>query len=107
MSFAAIQQQERDRNAMPTKPKKSLLEIQAEEARREAERQAEEDFMRWWNAEEARIQAEEAETMRRLSPPAKSSSKPAKKKAKPKNSQPSSGKGRPAAHASSEVSSAR
>lgn len=84
MSFAAIQQQERDRNALPEKPKRSLLEIQAEEAQRLADRQAEEDFMRWWNEEEARVKANEAETLRRLSSPAKSQTKSTKKRSSKK-----------------------
>lgn len=97
MSFAAIQQQERDRNALPAEPKKSLVQIQAEEAQREAERQAEEEFMRWWNAEEARVKAEEAETLRRLSGPAKPPAKAAKKRSsKPKGNPPAQTKGRAA-----------
>ncbi|EJD41733.1 hypothetical protein AURDEDRAFT_115340 [Auricularia subglabra TFB-10046 SS5] len=86
MSFAAIQQQERDRNAVPAKPKANLREIQAEEARREAERQQEEEFLRWWSAEEARIQAEEAEAIRLASGSA--SSKPAKKRNPKKKNMP-------------------
>ena len=84
MSFAAIQEQERERNTIPAKPKTSLREIQAEEARREADRQQEEDFMRWWNAEEARIQAEEAETLRRLTAPVESTKPPRRRAPKKK-----------------------
>lgn len=106
MSFAAIQQQERDRNAMPAKPKKSLVEIQAEEAQRDADRQAEQDFMNWWNAEEARLQAEEAETLRRLSAPAPSPAKaPKKRTPKAKASKPPGGKARSSQPAGAEDSS--
>ena len=62
VSFAAIQQQERDRLHPAPKPKQNLREIQEEQARVEAaraERQAEEDFQRWWEQEEMRVQMEE------------------------------------------------
>ncbi|KAL5530926.1 hypothetical protein ACEPAG_3802 [Sanghuangporus baumii] len=59
-SFLAIQQQQQDQNAGPTRVK-SLLEIQAEEQARVAEERAiqeEVEFMRWWAAEEDRIRRE-------------------------------------------------
>ncbi|KAH7100947.1 hypothetical protein BKA62DRAFT_704588 [Auriculariales sp. MPI-PUGE-AT-0066] len=64
LPFAAIQQQERERLATPSaKPKQNLREIQEEQARIEAEQRVaqreEEEFMRWWNEEEARVKLEE------------------------------------------------
>ena len=52
MSFLAIQQQQR--NVQAPKVKQSILEIQAEQR----EKQAEEDFLKWWAAEEERLKAE-------------------------------------------------
>ncbi|KAH9930197.1 uncharacterized protein B0H18DRAFT_1083842 [Fomitopsis serialis] len=55
MSFVAIQELQREQAREPAKDKRSLLQIQEEEQAR----QAEEDFLRWWSAEEARLKAEE------------------------------------------------
>lgn len=53
MSFAAIQQQQRE--LVPqTKSKRSLREIQEEERAK----QEEEEFLKWWTAEEQRLKAE-------------------------------------------------
>ena len=51
MSFLAIQQLQQEQVASAPKEKRSLLEIQAEER----DRQAEEDFLKWWAAEEERL----------------------------------------------------
>jgi hypothetical protein len=53
MSFAEIQQLQSQPNTT-TKGRRSLMDIQAEEA----ELQAEADFMKWWTAEEERIRLE-------------------------------------------------
>ncbi|KAI0041827.1 hypothetical protein FA95DRAFT_1639827 [Auriscalpium vulgare] len=50
LSFAEIQQLQIEQGAVPSKDKRSLKEIQAEEQ----ERQAEADFLKWWAAEEER-----------------------------------------------------
>jgi len=55
MSFVAIQELQREQAREPAKDKRSLLQIQEEEQAR----QAEEDFLKWWTAEEARLKAEE------------------------------------------------
>ncbi|KZT01007.1 uncharacterized protein LAESUDRAFT_764135 [Laetiporus sulphureus 93-53] len=55
MSFIAIQQLQREQGVGVTKDKQSLLKIQEEERAR----QVEDDFLKWWAAEEARLQAEE------------------------------------------------
>ena len=55
MSFVAIQELQREQGRGPTKDKRSLLQIQEEEQAR----QVEEDFLKWWTAEEARLKAEE------------------------------------------------
>ncbi|OCH89259.1 hypothetical protein OBBRIDRAFT_842555 [Obba rivulosa] len=74
-SFVAIQQMQLEQDETPAKDKRSLLQIQEEERAR----QVEEDFMRWWAAEEARLHAEqEAETPQRSQKPRKT------KKPKPK-----------------------
>jgi hypothetical protein len=56
MSFAEIQQlqSQPDNTAARTKERRSLRDIQAEEA----ELQAEAEFMKWWTAEEERIRLE-------------------------------------------------
>ncbi|KAF8589240.1 hypothetical protein K439DRAFT_1527185 [Ramaria rubella] len=55
LSFAAIQQLQRDQNeTLEPKGKRSLRDIQAEERAK----QEEEDFLRWWTAEEQRVKAE-------------------------------------------------
>lgn len=57
-SLLAIQQQERDAAARFTqKSVKSLAEIQSEERQAKAARAEEEEFMRWWQEEEARVAA--------------------------------------------------
>lgn len=50
-SFASIQAQQMNAGVRIPKGKQSLLEIQTQEK----ERQAEEDFMKWWAAEEERM----------------------------------------------------
>ena len=55
MSFVAIQELQREQGREPVKDKRSLLQIQEEEQAR----QVEEDFLKWWTAEEARLKAEE------------------------------------------------
>ncbi|KAH7923696.1 hypothetical protein BV22DRAFT_1036046 [Leucogyrophana mollusca] len=60
-SFAEIQKLQLTQGAPVLKDKRSLLEIQQEEqVRRQEEeaRQQEEEFLKWWAAEEARVQAE-------------------------------------------------
>ena len=54
VSFAAIQQQQREQPSLKGKPKQSLLDIQQEE---EAQ-QVEIDFMKWWTGEEERLRLE-------------------------------------------------
>ncbi|THH30426.1 hypothetical protein EUX98_g3763 [Antrodiella citrinella] len=56
MSFAAIQQLQREQDAPPAKDKRSLKQIQEEEQAK----QVEEDFLKWWAAEEERARLEEA-----------------------------------------------
>ncbi|KIK67885.1 hypothetical protein GYMLUDRAFT_36681 [Collybiopsis luxurians FD-317 M1] len=60
MSFIAIQQLQLEQGTSHTKDKRSLLEIQEEEqAKRE-----EEDFLKWWEAEEERVRLETQELER-------------------------------------------
>jgi hypothetical protein len=54
VSFVAIQQLQLEQGTSSGKDKRSLLEIQEEEKAR----QAEEDFLKWWAAEEERVKAE-------------------------------------------------
>jgi hypothetical protein len=54
LSFAAIQQLQLDQGFVSTPDKRSLLEIQEEEQAR----QAEDDFLKWWAAEEERVKLE-------------------------------------------------
>jgi hypothetical protein len=54
LSFAAIQKLQLDEAFMPGNDKRSLLEIQEEQQAR----QAEDDFLRWWAAEEERMKLE-------------------------------------------------
>ncbi|KAJ7596734.1 hypothetical protein C8J56DRAFT_295810 [Mycena floridula] len=56
MSFVAIQQLQLDQAVPRVKEKQSLIEIQQEEKAR----QTEEDFLKWWAAEEQRVRREEA-----------------------------------------------
>ncbi|WWD16076.1 hypothetical protein CI109_100501 [Kwoniella shandongensis] len=59
-SLLAIQQEERDIAEMSTKkPAKSLIQIQEEEREAEKARIQEQEFMRWWQEEEARLAKEE------------------------------------------------
>ncbi|KAH9921080.1 hypothetical protein B0H21DRAFT_767048 [Amylocystis lapponica] len=58
MSFVAIQQLQQEQDVGATKDKRSLREIQREER----ERQVEEDFLRWWAAEEDRLKVEQEQT---------------------------------------------
>ncbi|KAF8637011.1 hypothetical protein AX17_003108 [Amanita inopinata Kibby_2008] len=62
MSFIAIQQLQLEQAAGPTKDKRSLREIQAEEE----ERRQEEDFLRWWATEEERVKLENEAVARAL-----------------------------------------
>ncbi|OCF36502.1 hypothetical protein I316_01751 [Kwoniella heveanensis BCC8398] len=58
-SLLAIQQQERDIAELSAKkPAKSLVQIQAEERKAEEDKAQEEEFMRWWAEEEARLAQE-------------------------------------------------
>lgn len=60
-SLLEIQRQERNHSHnSKTKKAKSLVEIQEEERVAEQEKLAEEEFMRWWKEEEARVAAIEA-----------------------------------------------
>ncbi|TFY58443.1 hypothetical protein EVJ58_g6418 [Rhodofomes roseus] len=78
MSFVAIQELQREQDRGPDKDKRSLLQIQEEEQAR----QAEEDFLRWWTAEEARLKAEEQGVPQGSQRPQKSRKpKPSKPKA--------------------------
>lgn len=54
MSFVAIQYSQQEQLATPTKDKRSLREIQEEEQALEAEA----NFLKWWTAEEERVQEE-------------------------------------------------
>lgn len=56
MSFAAIQQSQREQNMLPVKDKRSLKEIQEEEQAK----QVEADFLKWWAEEEERTRLEQA-----------------------------------------------
>ncbi|KAL0581915.1 hypothetical protein V5O48_000145 [Marasmius crinis-equi] len=59
MSFVAIQQLDLEQGATNEKDKRSLVDIQREEQ----ERRQEEEFLRWWQAEEERVRME-AEALR-------------------------------------------
>ena len=54
MSFVAIQYSQQEQLASPAKDKRSLREIQEEEQALEAEA----SFLKWWTAEEERVQEE-------------------------------------------------
>ncbi|KAJ8474411.1 hypothetical protein ONZ51_g7236 [Trametes cubensis] len=56
VSFAAIQLSQLEQDVAPAKDKRSLVEIQEEERARRVE----EDFLRWWAVEEARLKEEQA-----------------------------------------------
>ncbi|CCM05597.1 uncharacterized protein FIBRA_07825 [Fibroporia radiculosa] len=77
MSFTAIQLSQQEQGTAPVKDKRSLVEIQEEER----SRQVEEDFLRWWAAEEARLQAEEQAS--RQPPRFQKTKKPKNEKGKP------------------------
>lgn len=84
MSFVAIQQLQLEQDATPTKDKRSLKEIQEEE-----------EFLKWWTAEEARLKAEEQSALEAIanqSKPHKSKNFKGKPKPKPK---PGSNNGSP------------
>ncbi|KAI8985605.1 hypothetical protein BD414DRAFT_59865 [Trametes punicea] len=83
MSFAAIQLSQLEQDVLPAKDKRSLVEIQEEERAR----QVEEDFLRWWAAEEARIKEEQAALAAPLSRSYKPQQK-AKKARAPKGKSP-------------------
>ncbi|KAK1230240.1 hypothetical protein PQX77_006668 [Marasmius sp. AFHP31] len=57
MSFVAIQQLELEQGAASEKDKRSLVDIQKEEQ----DKRQEEEFMRWWQAEEERVRLEAEE----------------------------------------------
>ncbi|KAJ4479374.1 hypothetical protein J3R30DRAFT_3702623 [Lentinula aciculospora] len=61
VSFVAIQQYQLEQGTSNLKDKRSLLEIQQEEQAK----QEEEDFLKWWNAEEERVRLE-TEAMERM-----------------------------------------
>ncbi|KAI0675984.1 hypothetical protein C8Q78DRAFT_963164 [Trametes maxima] len=73
-SFAAIQLSQLEQDVAPVKNKRSLAEIQEEERAR----QVEEDFLRWWAAEEARLQEEQAAIAAALVSPSGKPQKPKK-----------------------------
>ncbi|KAI0326994.1 hypothetical protein GY45DRAFT_1328251 [Cubamyces sp. BRFM 1775] len=78
VSFAAIQLSQLEQDVAPAKDKRSLVEIQEEERAR----QVEEDFLRWWAAEEARLKEEQAAALGGVERPQKSRKpKPPKAKA--------------------------
>ncbi|KAJ6490578.1 hypothetical protein C8R47DRAFT_1319740 [Mycena vitilis] len=79
ISLVAIQQLQLEQGTSTSKDKRSLREIQEEETAR----QAEEDFLKWWSAEEERVKAE-AEAASRTRDAPKSS-----RRKKPKNQRPS------------------
>ncbi|RDX54165.1 hypothetical protein OH76DRAFT_1398482 [Lentinus brumalis] len=87
VSFAAIQLAQAEQDVAPVKDKRSLVEIQEEERAR----QAEEDFLRWWSAEEERVKAEERATAALLA-----GSLPPKKGKKPRGTQKGKSVGPPA-----------
>ncbi|KAK8869660.1 hypothetical protein IAR55_000228 [Kwoniella newhampshirensis] len=61
LSLLAIQQEERDiAERASKKPAKSLIQIQEEEKEAEKAKAQEEEFMRWWQEEEARVAKEPA-----------------------------------------------
>ncbi|KAI0057376.1 hypothetical protein BV25DRAFT_1973088 [Artomyces pyxidatus] len=77
VSFVAIQQSQSEQDTAP-RDRRSLKEIQDEER----DRQVEEDFMKWWAAEEERLR-QEAEAVA-PAPKASRSKKPTSKKQSPK-----------------------
>ncbi len=87
VSFAAIQLAQAEQDVAPVKDKRSLVEIQEEERAR----QAEEDFLRWWSAEEERVKAEERATAALLAGPL-----PPKKGKKPRGTPKGKSVGPPA-----------
>ena len=83
MSFAAIQQLQHEQGATPVKDKRSLKEIQEEEQARRAE----EEFLKWWTAEEERVRMEsEVTSASTTAQSPKGPSKKSKSKAKSKTS---------------------
>ncbi|KAI0642387.1 hypothetical protein C8Q79DRAFT_250744 [Trametes meyenii] len=86
-SFAAIQLSQLEQDVAPVKSKRSLAEIQEEERAR----QVEEDFLRWWAAEEARLQEEQAAIAAALVSPSGKPQKP--KKTRPQKAKSSSAHG--------------
>ncbi|KAJ7749583.1 hypothetical protein DFH07DRAFT_1035022 [Mycena maculata] len=79
VSFAAIQQLQLEQGTSSGKDKRSLREIQEEEKAR----QAEEDFLKWWAAEEERVKAEAEAASRPRDVP-----KSSRRNKKAKNQQP-------------------
>ncbi|ETW78515.1 hypothetical protein HETIRDRAFT_324419 [Heterobasidion irregulare TC 32-1] len=83
MSFAAIQQLQHEQGATPVKDKRSLKEIQEEEQARRAE----EEFLKWWTAEEERVRMEsEVTSASTIARSPKGPSKKSKSEAKSKTS---------------------
>ncbi|PFH48643.1 hypothetical protein AMATHDRAFT_5613 [Amanita thiersii Skay4041] len=84
ISFVAIQQLQLEQASEPQKDKRSLREIQAEEEAR----QQEEDFLKWWAAEEERVRLESEAVTRALTGSSQGPSDKTRKKARgPKGTQ--------------------
>lgn len=79
VSLVAIQQLQLEQGTSSGRDKRSLREIQEEEKAR----QAEEDFLKWWTAEEERVKAEAEATSRPREVP-----KSARRNKKPRNRPP-------------------
>ncbi|KAJ7137732.1 hypothetical protein C8R44DRAFT_766051 [Mycena epipterygia] len=79
VSFVAIQQLQLEQGTSSGRDKRSLREIQEEEKAR----QAEEDFLKWWTAEEERVKAEAEAASRPREVP-----KSARRNKKPRNRPP-------------------
>ncbi|KAJ7481215.1 hypothetical protein B0H11DRAFT_2024703 [Mycena galericulata] len=79
VSFVAIQQLQSEQGTSSGKDKRSLREIQEEEKAR----QAEDDFLKWWAAEEERVKAEADAVARSRDVP-----KSSRRSKKPKNQRP-------------------
>ncbi|KAJ7286245.1 hypothetical protein C8J57DRAFT_1446850 [Mycena rebaudengoi] len=79
VSLVAIQQLQREQGTSTVRDKRSLREIQEEEKAR----QAEEDFLKWWTAEEERVRLEAEAAARSRDVP-----KSPRRNRKPKKTQP-------------------
>ena len=78
MSFVAIQLAQLEQETVPVKDKRSLKEIQEEEQAR----QVEEDFLKWWTAEEERVKLEEQAALAAVQTPPRNQGKGKKGKGK-------------------------